>query len=47
MKNAFPILWRYLLVVAISCGLAFLGSKAHARDGIAHAPILKHVFKPK
>ena len=30
MKKALPILWRYLLVVAVSCALAFYASQPNA-----------------
>jgi hypothetical protein len=31
MKKAFPVLWRYLLVVMTSCALAFFISQNTAR----------------
>jgi hypothetical protein len=36
MKKAFPVLWRYLLVVVTSCALAFFISQNTARA--AQAP---------
>jgi hypothetical protein len=41
MKNAIPILWRYLLVVAISCGLAFYVSQSRVNAGAVSTTSVK------
>jgi hypothetical protein len=51
MKKAFPVLWRYILVVIMSCALAFFISQntAKATESIEMQivnPSIGEVFEP-
>jgi hypothetical protein len=49
IKKALPVLWRYLLVVCVSCGLAYFisQSKVYATPSLAQRPTIHGGFKPK
>lgn len=49
IKKALPVLWRYLLVVCASCGLAYFisQSKVYATPSLAQRPTIHKVFEPQ
>lgn len=49
IKKALPVLWRYLLVVCVSCGLAYFisQSKVYATPSLLQKPTIHAVFEPK
>jgi hypothetical protein len=49
IKKALPVLWRYLLVVCVSCGLAYFisQSKVYATPSLTQRLTIHGGFEPK